>query len=203
MNLQSEKEKRSSFKQATCTKQPRRTHTHIFSIIPPPSFHKSLLMQSLCTSSVSRDRMILVFSDQRRFYYREQGPEQSWQPHGTNGSQFLHYRASLATNKGLSSRDKTSSCSFEWICDMRSEGLPRAYLGQGRAGRGGLSVAGRHPWPFIILASRHFHVSRFLSGTDSSLPAQGAANVFPKANPSPLQALPFLPQNHSVLLQES
>lgn len=60
-------------------------------------------------------------------------------------------------------------------------------------------MAGRHLWPFIIPASRHFHVSRFLSGTDCSLPARGAANVFPKANPSPLQAPCFLPQDHCVL----
>lgn len=148
--------------------------------------------------------MILVFSDQRRDFTTESRDQNNpGSRMALMAASFCASRASLATNEGLSSWDKTPSCSFEWICDIRSEGLPRAYLGQGRAGRGGLSVAGRHSWPFIIPASRHFHVSRFLSGTDSSLPAQGAANVFPKANPSPLQALPFLPQDCSMLLQES
>lgn len=34
-------------------------------------------------------------------------------------------------------------------------------------------------------------------------PGPGSCQCFPKINPSPLQALSFLPQDHSMLLQES
>lgn len=81
--------------------------------------------------------MILVFSDQRRDFTTESRDQNN--PGSCTAlmaASFCASRASLATNKALSSQDETSSCSFEWICDMRSEGLPSAYLGKGRAGQG-------------------------------------------------------------------